>query len=201
MLVKARRRYAQFYGETCHLYSDFALTSTASAQHPNQISEDLAHRDKSIHWPEAFDPRTASVFAHNELLIQADCHRVWSRLLDVTDWPNWFVLTKDVAIDGSDKTVRHGTVIRLKIFGSLIISRMDEFVPDSRLSWIPQALDETSPSHYHTWHFVPEAGGCRVITEETGIGPNDVKTPTANSRLMHREHDLWLASLQWTSEK
>lgn len=98
MLVKARRRYAQFYGETCHLYSDFALTSTASAQHPNQISEDLAHRDKSIHWPEAFDPRTASVFAHNELLIQADCHRVWSRLLDVTDWPNWFVLTKDVAI-------------------------------------------------------------------------------------------------------
>ena len=170
-------------------------------QKSGPVSNDRSHRNRAIHWPSAFDPRTAPVFAHNELLMQADCHRVWSRLLDVTDLPNWFVLTKDVTIDGPDPTVRHGTLIHLKIFGSPITSRIDEYVPDSRLSWIPQGLEEASPSHYHTWHLVPEGTGCRVITEETGIGPNDIRTPAANSQLVHRAHDLWLASLRWTSEK
>jgi hypothetical protein len=91
--------------------------------------------------------------------------------------------------------------VRLKIFGSPITSRIDEYVPESRLSWIPQGLDEVAPSHYHTWHLIPEAAGCRVITEETGVGPSDVKTPQSNSRLVHRAHDLWLASLRWTSEQ
>ncbi len=183
------------------LVAIFATVFTSSGQNTVPSSDDRLHRDPEIHWPKAFDPSVAAVFAHNELLIQADCHRVWSRLLDVTDWPNWFVLTKEVRVDGPGKAVRHGTLIQLKIFGSPITSRIDEFVPDSRLSWIPQGLDEASPSHYHTWHFVPQGAGCRVITEETGIGPNDVKTPAANSRLVHRAHDLWLASLRWTSEK
>ena len=165
------------------------------------IADDRAHRDLSIHWPRAFDPGKAPVFSHNELLIHADCHRVWTRLLDVTDWPNWFVLTKDVTIDGSDKTVRQGTLLRLKIFGMPITSRIDEFAPDSRLSWIPQGLDEATATHYHTWRFVRENTGCRVTTEETGIGPNDVKSPAAGSRVMHQAHDLWLASLRWAAEQ
>ena len=178
-----------------------ALTLTATVANPSSIPDDLSRRDTSIHWPEAFNPRTAAVFAHNELLIKTDCHRVWTRLLDITDWPNWFVLTKDVQVDGSDKTVKHDTLIRLKIFGTPITSRIDEYVPDSRLSWFPQGLDETAPSHYHTWRLVPESNGCRVLTEETGIGPNDIKAPESNSRLVHRAHDLWLASLRWTSEQ
>ena len=178
-----------------------ALTFSATPTNSASILNDLYHRDTSIHWPGGFDPRTAPVFAHNDLLIQAKCHRVWTCLLDVQDWPDWFVLTKDVTIDGSNKTVKHGTLIRLKIFGNPITSRIDEYVPDSRLSWFPKGLDETTPLHYHTWHLVPEANGCRVTTEETGVGPNDVKTPEAVSRLVHRAHDLWLASLRWTSEQ
>jgi hypothetical protein len=65
-----------------------------------------------------------------------------------------FVLTKDVTIDGPDKTVKHGTLIRLKIFGSPITSRIDEYVPESRLSWIPQGLDEVALSH-----LAPHSGG------------------------------------------
>ena len=174
-----------------------ALTVRAGAQR----SVDLAQRDPAIHWPHAFDPRTAAMFAHNELFVQADCHRVWVRMLDVTEWPNWFVLVKDVTIDGSESRVKAGTLIRLKIFGYPITSRIDEFVPDARLSWFPQGMKESAPKHYHTWHFVPEGKGCRVTTEETGIGPDDVKAPEAGSRMVHRAHDLWLASLRWTSEQ
>ena len=175
----------------------FSTTGVGSSA----ASDKLSGRDTSIHWPAAFDPRTAPVFAHNDLLIQASCHRVWTRLVDVTDWPNWFVLTKDVMIDGPEKTLGHGTLLHLKIFGSPIEARIDEYVPDTRLSWFPRGLDEPAPKHYHTWLLVPEGTGCRVVTEESGVGPNDVKTPEANSKLVHRAHDLWLASLRWTSEQ
>ncbi len=173
---------------------------TAAAQSA-AAADDLSHRDKSIHWPVASDPKIAPVFSHNELLIHADCHHVWTRFTDVTDWPNWFVLTKDVKMETPGKAIQHGTVLQLKIFGTPITTRIDEFDPDSRLSWIPQGLDEAKPSHYHTWHFVPEPTGCRVITEESGIGPNDIKAPQFGSNFMHRAHDLWLASLKWTSEQ
>ena len=178
-----------------------AFTLNVTAQAPSRMSDDLSHRDVSIHWPEGFSPLKASVFAHNEVMIQADCHRVWSRLVDLTDWPNWFVLTKDVVIEGSENTIGHGSLVRLRIFGSPITVRVDEFVPDSRLSWFPQGADETLPSHYHTWHLVPYASSCEVITEESGIGANDVRAPESNSRLVHKAHDLWLASLRWTSER
>lgn len=98
------------------------VTLSATALEPGTLADDRAHRDMAIHWPKVFDPSVAPVFSHNELLIQADCHRVWTQLTDVTRWPNWFVLTKDVSIDGGSKTIQQGTVVRLKIFGGPIIS-------------------------------------------------------------------------------
>ena len=185
----------------CFILACIALSATAAE--PGVLADDRADRDRAIHWPRAFDPSVAPVFSHNELLIHADCHRVWTQLTDVTRWPDWFVLTKDVSIDGGSKTVQQGTVIRLKIFGSPIISSIAEFVPDSRLSWIPQGIDDPAPpryAHYHAWHLLPESAACRVITEETGVGPEDAKSPESGSRVMHRAHDLWLASLKWVSE-
>ncbi len=177
---------------------NFGLNATVAQA--DTIAEDLAHRDNAIYWPKKFDPSTAFVFSHNELLIQADCHRVWTQFTNVTDWPNWFVLTKDVASDNGSKPIQHGTLLRLKIFGTPITARIDEFVPDSRLSWVPKTVEATQHVHYHTWHFVPESAGCRVVTEETGIGADDRKNTQDSSRFMHRAHDLWLASLRWKSE-
>lgn len=167
-----------------------------------ELAADRAHRDMAIHWPKEFDPSVAPVFSHNELLLHTECHRAFAQLADAPHWPDWFILTRDVAIEGTGQTVRQGTLLRLKIFGSPIQSRVVEFVPDSRVSWIPFGADETETrhGHFHAWHFLPEAGGCLVITEETGIGPNDRKDPQAASRLMHKAHDLWLASLRWSAE-
>ena len=180
-----------------------ALTSTLSAQTPRStLAEDRAHRDTSIHWPKEFDPSVAPVFSHNELMIHTDCHRAFTRLADATDWPNWLILTKDV-VNETPGPVGQGTLLRLNIFNSPIQSRIVEFVPDSRISWIPFGSDETEirHGHFHAWHFLPEATGCRVVTEETGIGPGDIKDPPAGGLFMHRAHELWLASLKWTSEQ
>ncbi len=177
------------------------LTVCATAQ--GTIADDRAHRDTAIHWPKTYDPSVAPVFSHNELLLHTDCHRAFTRLADATAWPTWFILTKDVSIEGADRTIRQGTLLRLKIFDTPIHTRISEFVPDSRLSWIPFGADETETrhGHFHAWHFISQPAGCRVITEETGIGPNDIKDPEYASRFMHRAHDLWLASLKWTSEQ
>ena len=160
---------------------------------------DLARRDVAIHWPKGEDPSTAAAFSHNEVMIHAGCHRVWTELTNVTAWPEWFVLVKDVMVVGGG-SIQHGSVMTLKIFGSPITSRIDEFVPEERLSWIPGDSDPAKYVHYHTWHLVPEGPGCRVVTEETGTGASDRADGDKGSRLMHQAHELWLASLKWKSE-
>ncbi|MBE7159117.1 MAG: hypothetical protein INR62_11930 [Rhodospirillales bacterium] len=179
-----------------------ALPGAAQRSAGSELARDRSHRDAAIRWPKEFDPSVAPVFSHNELALHTDCHRAFAKLADAPHWPDWFLLTRDVSIEGSEQSVRAGTLLRLKIFNSPIQSRIVEFVPDARISWIPFGADETETrhGHYHAWHFVPEASGCRVITEETGIGPNDRKDPEAGSRLMHKAHDLWLASLRWAAE-
>ena len=66
----------------------------------------------------------ARVFSHNELLIRADRHRVWTEFTDVTKWPEWFVLTKDVTVVSAGKTIEQGTVLHLRIFGTSITTRL-----------------------------------------------------------------------------
>ena len=48
----------------------------------SEMQADRARRDTEIRWPAAYDPSVAPVFSHNELLIHADCHRVFARLSD-----------------------------------------------------------------------------------------------------------------------
>ncbi len=165
------------------------------------MQSDRSHRDGAIHWPAAFDPSVAPVFSHNELLIHADCHRVFSRLVDAPAWPNWLVIVKDVVSETPGNTGQ-GALYKLKIFNSPIQSRIVEYAADQRISWIPYGSDETETrhGHYHAWHFVPKDSSCLVITEETGIGPGDRKDPPAGSHLMHKAHELWLDSLRYISE-
>src|ERR1700676_2239655 len=48
---------------------------------------DLAHRSPDIHWPAGFEPEKADLFAHNDLIINASCERVWTHIIEVTRWP------------------------------------------------------------------------------------------------------------------
>ena len=167
----------------------------------SELQSDRAHRDFAIRWPAAYDPSVAPVFSHNALLIHTRCHHAFARLADATDWPNWLILVKDVISETPDNTGQ-GALYRLKIFNSPIQSRIIDFVADERISWIPFGADETESrhGHYHAWLFVPQAGNCMVVTEETGIGPGDIKNAAKGSHIMHKAHELWLESLKYTSE-
>ena len=165
------------------------------------MQSDRAQRDTAIRWPAAYNPSVAPVFSHNELLIHADCHHAFTQLANAAAWPNWLVIVKDVVNETSGKTGL-GALYRLRIFDSVIQSRVVEFEADQRISWVPFGADETETrhGHYHAWRFSPQAANCFVVTEETGIGPGDVKDPAAGSHLMHKAHELWLDSLRYASE-
>jgi hypothetical protein len=64
------------------------------------MKDDLAHRSHDIHWPTGFEPEKADLFAHNDLIINASCERVWAHIIDASQWPTWYPNSKDVEIQG-----------------------------------------------------------------------------------------------------
>jgi uncharacterized protein YndB with AHSA1/START domain len=162
------------------------------------MKQDLANREKDIHWPEGFAPSQADLFSHNELVINASCERSWRHIIDATKWPQWYPNSKDVRIDGGD-VLKAGTVFHWTTFGLPLESKVNEFVPYSRIGWYGYAPG-TAPSFYHTWYLKPYGEGCLVVTDEVGKGKDAAHLRETDEGLMHRGHDLWLATLRWMSE-
>ena len=98
------------------------------------MKQDLADREKDIHWPEGFNPPQADLFSHNALLINASCERIWGQIVDATKWPQWYPNSKDVRIDGGD-VLKEGTVFHWSTFGLPLESKVNEFVPYTRIGW------------------------------------------------------------------
>lgn len=162
------------------------------------MKRDLANRERDIHWPEGFDPSQADLFSHNELVINASCERIWGNIIDATKWPQWYPNSKDVRIDGGD-ILKADTVFQWTTFGLPLESEVNEFVPYNRIGWYGYAPG-ASPSFYHTWYLRPYGEGCLVVTDEAGKGKDAARLRENDEGLMHRGHDLWLATLRWMAE-
>ena len=162
------------------------------------MKSDLANREKDIHWPQGFDPSQADLFSHNELLINASCARIWSHIIDASKWPEWYPNAKEVKVTG-DNVLKDGTVFRWITFGLPIESKVNEFTPYTRIGWYGYAPG-TAPSFYHTWYLKTRGDACLVVTDEVGKGKDAVHLRETDQSLMHRGHDLWLATLKWVSE-
>lgn len=175
-----------------------ALRGVAQTPAMGTRADDQRHRSRQIHWPVTFDPTVAQSFAHNELLIRADCHQVWEHLVDVPRWPSWLILTKDARLLDGATRLAQGTRFQWNIIGYQEESKIEEFVSDSRLGWYSYTPGQ-SPLYYHVWLLEPQTLGCRVTTEEVGLGPDAAKSAKAGDTETHRVHDLWLASLRWVS--
>jgi Polyketide cyclase / dehydrase and lipid transport len=162
------------------------------------MKSDLANREKDIHWPQGFDPSQADLFSHNELLINASCARIWSHIIDANKWPEWYPNAREVKITG-DTVLKDGTMFRWTTFGLPIESKVNEFTPYTRIGWYGYAPG-TAPSFYHTWYLKTRGDACLVVTDEVGKGKDAVHLRETDQGLMHRGHDLWLATLKWVSE-
>jgi hypothetical protein len=92
------------------------------------MKDDLANRSPDIHWPTGFEPEKADLFAHNDLIINAPCERVWTHIIEASRWPTWYPNSKDVEIQRGDPVLRDGTVFRWTTFGLAIESKAHEYV-------------------------------------------------------------------------
>jgi Polyketide cyclase / dehydrase and lipid transport len=162
------------------------------------MKSDLANREKDIHWPQGFDPSQADLFSHNELLINASCVRIWSHIIDANKWAEWYPNAKEIKVTG-DTLLKDGTIFRWTTFGLPIESKVNEFAPYTRIGWYGYAPG-TAPSFYHTWYLKPRGDACMVVTDEVGKGKDAAHLRESDEGLMHRGHDLWLATLKWVSE-
>jgi uncharacterized protein YndB with AHSA1/START domain len=160
---------------------------------------DLAMRTADIRWPDRFDPQHADLFAHNALAIAAPCERVWRHIIDAARWPDWYPNAKSVRLLGGDTVLGAGTTWRWTTFGLAIESRVHEYVPPTRLGWFGYAPG-AQPSFCHMWYLMPQGNSCFVAMDEVGIGTDSVHLRETDEGLMHRGHDLWLATLKWVAE-
>ena len=99
------------------------------------MKDDLVHRSPDIHWPAGFEPAHADLFAHNEVVINSSCERVWQHIVDANRWPAWYPNSKDVHIQGGAPVLRDGAIFRWTTFGLDIESTVHEYVPNRRLGW------------------------------------------------------------------
>jgi Polyketide cyclase / dehydrase and lipid transport len=163
------------------------------------MKQDLATREKEIHWPEGFDPEKADLFSHNTLVIGATCEKVWSHIVDAGKWPKWYPNSRDVHLLNGARVLEQGTIWRWTTFGLPLESKVHEYVPYTRLGWYGYAPG-SQPTFYHTWYLTPQGESCLVTTDEVGIGKDAAHLRETDESLMHRGHDLWLATLKWVSE-
>lgn len=173
--------------------------SAAAVKIAGTMKDDLKNRSRDIHWPTGFDPENADLFSHNELVIHASCERVWKHIIDANKWPQWYPNSKDVRIIGNSPVIAQGTVFRWTTFGLPLKSKINEYVPYTRIGWYGYPSGAAG-TFYHTWYLTPAGDGCDVAMDEVGKGVGAIHLRETDEGLMHRGHDLWLATLKWVSE-
>jgi polyketide cyclase/dehydrase/lipid transport protein len=153
--------------------------------------EDLM--DATDNWPAEFDPRTAPVYARNEIRTSLAAEQLWPALVDATNWPRWYAHAEQVTISGGDTALTATSRFSWKTLGVRVKTQVTEFEPARRLAW-----RGTGPgaAGYHRWILIPAAdGGCQVLTEEVQTGLVPRLRAGQLRRSLHTNHQRWLDGL------
>jgi hypothetical protein len=185
------------------LLAGSAMSMSGNAQTPAHqgltFNGDGAMRSDKIHWPKGFDPKEADLFAHNEIVVHAECGTTFAILADAESWPSWYSNSKDVKVlNTPDHKLRKNTRLSWETFGFHIDSRVREFEPDSRMGWFG---DGNGVHAYHTFYLEKTSEGCHIITEEVVKGPGAIQFREEQPSAMHNGHQLWLTTSKERSEK
>jgi hypothetical protein len=70
------------------------------------INRDWIQRSPEMHWPTAMFNRSAEVFAHNQIEINASCEAVWDHLVHAELWPKWCPYSGKVKIWGGSQVLQ-----------------------------------------------------------------------------------------------
>ena len=146
----------------------------------------------TIHWPERFHPGRAPVHVRNVRQSHASPSAIWAWLVRAKRWPEWYANSRRVRIDGDVEELSAGAEFRWSTFGVRLVSRVEEFVPKSRIAWTARGIGVLA---YHAWLIEPRSSGATILTEETQYGGLARLGHLLMPNRMHAGHDLWLERL------
>lgn len=151
----------------------------------------------TAHWPAAFDPATARVYAYNELRTGLTPEQLWPALVQATQWPAWYRNAKDVVIDGGGAELGATSRFSWTTFGLRVASTVREFEPFSRLAWEGAGRGSTG---YHRWDLQrTDDGGTLIVTEEVQGGILATLLGPVVKRSIEKQHQHWLEALVRTA--
>ena len=105
---------------------------------------DAGSSGSTMKWPAGFEPDNSSVYARNEIAIDAPPERVWRWLIRAAKWPEWYSNSANVRfLRGNPPDLAPDYEFSWKTFGATVTSRVITFVL-SRI--IPEAI-RTRASH------------------------------------------------------
>ena len=87
-------------------------------------------------WPAGFEPDNSSVYARNEIAIDAPPERIWRWLIRAAKWPEWYSNSANVNfLRGNPPDLSPDTEFKWKTFGATVTSRVIAFEPSHELGW------------------------------------------------------------------
>lgn len=146
----------------------------------------------TIHWPEQFQPGRAPVHVRNVRESHASPSAIWAWLVRAARWPEWYPNSNRVRIQGGAEDLSAGATFEWSTFGVRLASRVEEFVPESRIAWTARSAGVLA---YHAWLIEPRSSGATILTEETQYGWLARLGHFLMPHRMHAGHDLWLEEL------
>ena len=155
---------------------------------------------EQINWPqEKFEPANSRFFVHNEIEIEATPMEVWNVLMQAETWPEWYEGAENVKVlTNNSGVLEANSRFTWKTMGLDFESRVVEFEPGKRLSWISE---KPSIKGFHAWLIVPTSGGCKLITDESQYGWLTLLEKTFQANKLRRLHDTWLLAIKQRAEK
>ena len=189
-----------------------------TTQEPDAVSRDWAERSPEIHWPTPMFNGAAEIFAHNQIVINASCEKVWDHLIHADLWPHWCAFCGKVRIWGGAQ------VLQKKGKFTWLSTDLPQDVPLADMplrSWVDSVVVEyDQPSRlgfstwgratmstrvlvdsYYNWYIKPIGPKkCVVTFEEVATGVAARYGRAAYPELVHVSHDDWLQGLKRISE-
>lgn len=159
---------------------------------------DLKRRELDMAWPKGLQPGNADLFNHNQLLMEENCDVIYSWLSVPQGWPEWLIFVRDVQVDKKKPVISKGSRFKFTIFGFPIEAEVYVAEHGRRLGYTVTPPGPP-PQYAQSWLLAPQGTGCRVTTEEVGIGDLAQKSGSEGYKLVHLAHDLWLTSLRFVS--
>jgi hypothetical protein len=182
------------------------------------VGRDWVERSPEMNWPTPMFNKSAEIFAHNQIVIDASCETVWNRLIHAEQWPHWCPYCGKVTIWGGSQVLQKNTKFTwvsadipqlLPILDQTSPGPVDSVViecnPPNRLgfrtfgrAWTPHG---PLVSSYHNWFLKPLGPKkCLVTFEEVATGLAARFQRGNYPEFTHLSHDHWLEGLKRISE-